>query len=152
MQKPVTFHKTGPDDPEFRALIRQLDADLHLRYGAAQAAYNAFNTVDTLFAIVLARVDGHAAACGALKRFDNRSFEIKRVFTSPDFRGRGVGSALIAELERLAREAGAARCVLETGTRQTEAIALYRKLGYSEIPNYPPYTGMELSICFERAL
>ncbi len=58
----------------------------------------------------------------------------------------------MSELEVWATELSYEKCVLETGKRQQEAIALYTKNGYKRIPNYGQYTGVENSLCFEKIL
>ncbi len=79
---------------------------------------------------------GLALGCVALKRVDDVTCEMKRMFVPPMARGRGSGRALaIAVLDR-AREAGYTRMYLDTSIRQTEAIALYRDLGFEEVEPY----------------
>jgi ribosomal protein S18 acetylase RimI-like enzyme len=51
-----------------------------------------------------------------------------------------------------AKELGYGKCVLETGKQMTEAVALYQKSGFKLIPNYPPYTHVEDSVCFEKGI
>ncbi len=57
---------------------------------------------------------------------------------------------MLGELERWAQQLGYQRCVLETGKKQPEAIALYTRRGYHLIPNYGQYVGVESSVCFEK--
>jgi putative acetyltransferase len=83
---------------------------------------------------------------------DGREAELKRMFVSPDARGAGVATALLAEVEATAEQAGVTRLVLETGPKQPEAIALYEKHGYASIPNFGPYEGDPLSLCFAKDL
>ena len=63
-----------------------------------------------------------------------------------------MASGVLAELEQWARELGMERCILETGLRQPEAIALYERNGYEPIPNYGPYAGVANSRCFAKVL
>jgi ribosomal protein S18 acetylase RimI-like enzyme len=69
-----------------------------------------------------------------------------------DCRGRGFSKLILAELERLAREAGYVTAWLETGDRQPEAIGLYERAGYRRIPNFGIYVGAARSLCFEKLL
>ena len=78
--------------------------------------------------------------------------EIKRMFVLPDCRGRGVARAILAALEAEARRRGYARAILETGNRQTEAIALYHACGYDRIEPFRQYVGSEKSVCFGKNL
>jgi len=99
---------------------------------------------------VVAYGDNLPIACGAIKEFEPGSVEVKRMYTLPEHRGKRYASAVLLELERWAVELGYARCVLETGTMQPEAIALYEVRGYQRIPNYGQYIGMPRSVCFEK--
>ena len=72
------------------------------------------------------------------------------MYTLPGSRGKGIATAILKELENWAFELGYAKCVLETGKRQPEAIALYEKSGYKRIPNYGKYAGVENSVCYEK--
>ena len=85
---------------------------------------------------LVAYVDGSPAACGTVKRVDDRTAEIKRMYVRPAARGRGLARRMLAELEAAARGLGYARIVLDTGDRMPEAQALYRSSGYHEIPDY----------------
>jgi GNAT superfamily N-acetyltransferase len=78
--------------------------------------------------------------------------EVKRMFTLPAARGRGVATRVLNELQNWAAELGYEKCILETGKRQPEAIALYLKNGFVIIPNYGKYVGIENSVCFEKVL
>jgi GNAT superfamily N-acetyltransferase len=91
-------------------------------------------------------------SCGAIKEFNPQTVEVKRMYTLPEFRGKGIAGKVLAELENWAAELGYAKCVLETGKKQPEAIAFYTKSGYAIIPNYGQYAGIENSICFEKKI
>ncbi len=78
--------------------------------------------------------------------------EVKRMYTSPESRGKGIASAVLKELEKWAAELSYKKCLLETGKKQPEAIALYLKSSYNIIPNYGQYAGVENSVCFEKKL
>ncbi|WP_016701259.1 GNAT family N-acetyltransferase, partial [Actinoalloteichus spitiensis] len=78
--------------------------------------------------------------------------ELKRMFVLPSARGRGLARSLLVYLEVAARDAGYRRMVLETGTEQPEAMALYRSEGYEPIPNFGTYREHPLSRCFAKSL
>ena len=78
--------------------------------------------------------------------------EIKRMYVMPRVRKAGVARTMLAHLERTAADAGIAALVLETGTRQPEAIALYESSGYVEIPGFGFYREAPLSRCFGKLL
>src|SRR5262249_44736791 len=86
--------------------------------------------------LLLAKIGGVAIGCAALRRIDDQSCEMKRMFVSPAARGRGVGRVLAAELIREAREACYVSMYLDTSIRQAEALSLYRSLGFAEVEPY----------------
>jgi len=129
-----------------------LDAELAERDGEDHSFYDQFNKIDAIkHALVF--YDGETpVACGAIKEHAPNAMEVKRMYTLPKFRGRGLASKTLVGLENWARELGYAKCVLETGKRQPEAIALYKKNDYTITPNYGQYIGIENSVCFEKIL
>ena len=146
----MKLKRTSPDNSHFVELVELLNAELASRDGQDHAFYNQFNGLDALTHVVL-MYDGEVpVGCGAMKPFGARALEIKRMYTRPDHRGRGVAGTLLKGLENWAVSDSYARCVLETGKRQPEAIALYEKYGYRRIPNFEPYVGVENSVCFEK--
>ena len=143
--------RTDYRNPDFRALVEKLDAELSLRDGPDHGFYHQFNGIEGLDRVVVAYEGGISVACGAIKPFEADSMEIKRMFVLPEYRGQGASQKVIRALEVWAWESGATRCVLETGKRQPEAIAFYRKSGYVQIENYGPYRDIENSLCFEKS-
>lgn len=144
--------RTNSDNPHFRQLVVLLDGDLTLRYGELQKHYSQFNHIDFLDTVVIAYEEGIPAACGCFRQFQAGTIEIKRMFVKPEFRGRGISRLILSELEKWAVELGYTKSVLETGNLQEEAIHLYHRSGYSEIPNYGNYKGTETSICMSKIL
>lgn len=144
--------KTDSQDNDFLTLVGLLDADLNARYGEMQAQYDGLNRLDPIRHVIVLYVDGHPAACGAFKEYAPGTAEIKRVFVDKPHRGRGLSKAVMAALEEWAVEEGYTRAILETGSRQHEAISLYQRIGYRIIPNYPPYVGNENSVCMQKKL
>jgi len=103
-------------------------------------------------AFLVAYLDDVAVGCGAVRRLDETTAEIKRMYVSPSVRGRGIGRALVEALEREARSVGATRIVLETGTRLESAIKLYEAMGYARIPLFGEYlSSPNTSLCFGKA-
>ena len=135
---------------DFRALVMQLDRYLAKIDGDEYAFYHQFNTIDKLAHCVVIYENGVPLGCGAIKRFDEQSFEIKRMFVHPNARGRGFAKQLVRALENWGAEMGATRTLLETGKRMPDAIGLYQKMGYTSIKNYGHYIGVENSVCFEK--
>jgi GNAT superfamily N-acetyltransferase len=87
-------------------------------------------------AFLVARLDGRAVGCGAVRKLDENTAEVKRMWIEPDVRGRGVGRRLLAALEEVAIELDCRVLRLDTSAHLTEALALYRSSGYHEIPAY----------------
>lgn len=148
----IILKRTNSDDTDFQNLVRELDKELAIRDGAEHAYYAQFNKIDAIKHVVVAYENDVAVGCGAIKSFDENSMEVKRMFVPEDRRGKGIASLVLSELENWTAELNYQKCVLETGYKQPEAIALYRKNGYSQIPNYGQYIGMDNSICFEKVI
>lgn len=147
----ATLLRTNADHPDFLELVKLLDTDLQLRDGEEHYFYAQFNTTENIREVVVAFVDGVAVGCGALKKYSAGVMEIKRMFVREEFRGRGIASEILQELETWALELAAMRCILETGKNQPEAIRMYKKNLYHSIPNFGPYKGVESSVCFEKS-
>lgn len=144
--------RTDSDNADFRELVALLDADLAIRDGAEHLFYAQYNKIDLIREVVVAYENGEAVGCGAFKEYEPNAAEIKRMYVSPAKRGRGIARRILAELETWAKELSFVECVLETGVKQPEAIALYRKSGYEKIPNYGQYAGVENSVCLKKTL
>jgi GNAT superfamily N-acetyltransferase len=103
----------------------------------------------------VAYLDGSPVGCGAVRRVDLQTGEIKRMYVAPVARGHGVGRRILDVLEAEARKLNVARLVLETGPRQPEAIALYARAGFVQIPLFGDYLNSphpELSVCMAKDL
>lgn len=77
---------------------------------------------------------------------------MKRVFIKKEYRGQGISNQLMELLETKAKEKGFQYLILESGEPLTAAMALYRKIGYTVIPNYGPYKDMPDSVCMRKKL
>jgi GNAT superfamily N-acetyltransferase len=144
--------RTNSENKDFIKLIKELDAYLKITDEEEHDFYNQFNSTAFLKEVVVMYVAEIAVGCGAIKKFDHGSVEVKRMFVSLDNRGTGVAQKILQELETCAKELGYKKCILETGVRQVEAVKFYKKCGYKIIPNYGQYQGMENSICFEKKI
>ena len=148
----IEIERTDASNPQFKALVKLLDAELAVRDGEDHSFYDQFNQLDTIKNVVLGYENGQAIACGAIKKYDDQAMEVKRMYSLPSARGHGVATVLLEALETWALELGFSQCILETGIKQPEAIRLYEKNGYHRIPNYGQYAGVETSLCFEKQL
>ena len=117
------------NDPSFAAYLAQQRYDDELRH--LEAKYGA-----PAGRLYLARCGGESAGCIALRRIDGSRCELKRLYVRPAFRGRGLGRALTERLIDDARGIGYREMLLDTLPFLREAIALYRSLGFEEIPIY----------------
>ena len=140
------------NDSDFLTLVESLDAELRVRDGKEHGFYAQFNKPVGLTGVVVAYDEEWAVGCGAFKEYSDGIAEIKRMFVKPESRGKRIAGRVLAELELWARELGFAECILETGFKQPEAIALYQRSGYEVIPNYGQYTGVENSVCMRKVL
>jgi GNAT superfamily N-acetyltransferase len=87
-------------------------------------------------AFIVGFSDGNAVCCGGVKRLDERTCEIKKMYVVPDARGQGVARALLEALEAEARRLGYEVARLDTGPRQTRARRMYERAGYVAIANF----------------
>jgi GNAT superfamily N-acetyltransferase len=148
----ITIVRTDSDNADFVALVKLLDADLAERDGKDHSFYAQFNKIDKIKHVVVAYSGNEPLGCGAMKAFSDDAMEVKRMYTTPASRGKGIATTVLTALETWAAELGYARCVLETGKKQPEAIELYQKNGYAITPNYGQYVGIENSVCFEKVI
>ena len=142
--------------PDAARLIAALNAELTTAFpepGATHFSLSDAQLVPGDGAFLIAYLDDAAVACGAVRRLDQTTAEIKRMYVNPSVRGRGIGRALVEALEREARLVGVTRIVLETGTRLASAIKLYEAMGYARIPLFGEYlSSPDTSLCFGKSL
>lgn len=148
----LTIARTNSDNADFIHLVKFLDADLAKRDGDEHSFYAQFNKIDKIKHVVVAYENNEPIACGAIKEYSPKAMEVKRMFTLPEQRGKGIATKVLTELETWASELSYQKTVLETGKKQPEAIELYKRNGYHIIPNYGQYVGIENSVCFEKAI
>ena len=141
--------------PAARALIEALNAELSSRYpedGATHFRLDAEEVAPGRGAFLIAARAGKPIGCGAVRRIEAGTAEVKRMYVIPEARGQRVGRAVLSALEREARTLACGRLVLETGVRQQEAIALYEHAGFSRIPAFGEYVDSPLSVCMAKDL
>ena len=148
----TSLKRTNSDDIDFKNLVVLLDRDLKIRDGEDHTFYNQFNKTNSIKHVIVFYENNSAVGCGAFREKENDTVEIKRMFVHPDYRKKGLASALLSALEIWAAEENYNYTILETGKKKPEAINLYQKQGYSVIPNYPPYENMDNSVCMKKAL
>jgi GNAT superfamily N-acetyltransferase len=142
-------------DVEVEPLLAGLSDEYDSRYGEnaemTRTSEEEFDPPSGLFVVL---VDGPlTAAGGGFRRQDPTTCEVKRMWTHPQYRRRGLAARVLAVLEDAARDAGYNRMILETGPRQPEAETLYVKMGYDRIEyfgHYPDARAFSLDLSRRR--
>ena len=148
----IELKRTTKEDAVFLGLVKALDAGLKITDGPDHAFYDQFNGTGSLDAVLVAYIDTKAVGCGAFRIKDQQTVEIKRMYTTLEYRQQGIARAILAALEAWAAELGYTNCILETGINQEEALQFYPKVGYVPIPRFPPYEKAVNSSCFGKKL
>jgi ribosomal protein S18 acetylase RimI-like enzyme len=156
--------RVGYGHPDAMLLITEVQAEYVVRYGGPDDTPLdplMFEPPTGSFFVGYLEVDGERrpVATGAWRSHDDveafgtrRTAEIKRMYVVPALRARGLARTVLAHLERTAAEAGAAAMILETGTAQPEAMALYESSGYTRIPSFGYYKEEPLNRCYGKLL
>ena len=147
----VIIRQEAPDSDEARALIDELEEDLGggIYPDESQHGYSIEKLLSEGVAFFMVRVDGVSAGCGGVQIFGDYG-ELKRMYLRAEFRGQGLGRLLVEHLADHARGHGARLLRLETGIYQTDAIRLYERMGFYEIPPFGPYVLDPNSVFYER--
>ncbi|MBZ9854701.1 GNAT family N-acetyltransferase [Mesorhizobium sp. CA13] len=137
-----------PLQDDVRGLVAELNETL-LELTPPEHCYHLTVEQTTVF---VARDDGLAVGCGALKRHDGAIGEVKRMYTRPTHRGQKIGARIVERVEALAREEGLKRLVLETGDRHPAAWTVYERAGFSRCGPVLDYPDSEWSVFYEKSL
>ncbi|WP_171116665.1 MULTISPECIES: GNAT family N-acetyltransferase [Streptomyces] len=150
------------DHPDAVKLNDEVQAEYHERYGdggdATPLDPSDFRPPNGVYLIAYDEADRPVATGGWRSQDKNDEgnedgdAELKRMYVIKELRGRGLARRMLAALEDDARAAGRIRMVLETGTRQPEAIALYTSSGYEPCAKFGYYRFYESSRCYAKAL
>jgi putative acetyltransferase len=143
------------DSPVGAALVTALLADLVERYNAPdeEDGLNADQLAPPAGIFLVAwNDDDDAIGCGGFRRIDDQVAEIKRMYVVPDARRAGVARAVLLEIEARARALGYSRLILETGTKQPEAMRLYETNDYEPMEPFGAYRDSPLSRCYTKTL
>ena len=133
---------------------RLLDMDLDRRVGKKieRDKYKKYNQLDEIKKAIVVYEGNRVIGGGAVRRYDDETIELKRVFVHTEYQGRGIGSRLVSLLMEWAIELGYKKMILETGELLAESCAVYKRLGFQTIPNYGPYEDMQESLCMAKDL
>lgn len=151
----ITIRSVTLDLPEAATLIEALNAELEERYpeeGANHFRLDPEEVEPGRGAFLIAYDGSREVGCGAVRLTEPGVAEIKRMYVVPEWRGRGIAKQLLAGLQEQARHIGATQLVLETGERQPEALAVYRRAGFVDIPRFGEYVDSPLSVCLGKTL
>ncbi|MCF7561771.1 GNAT family N-acetyltransferase [Sabulilitoribacter multivorans] len=148
----IKLLRTDSKHIDFINLVKQLNAYLKIVDGDEHDFYMQYNNIDVLKHTIVAYSDEKPVGCGAFKKFDENSVEIKRMYTSTETRSQGIATNILNGLEIWAKELGYTSCILETGKRQVEAVNFYKKNNYQIIPNFGQYKNIENSLCFKKEI
>ena len=150
----MTYEHTNGSNQDFVSLCHELDAYLNHIVGGEEnrTQYIPYNSLDDIHDAVVAYDGDKAVGCAAFKRYDDKTAEVKRVFIREEYRGQGISKSLMKLLEQTAKEQGYSGLILESEEILTEAMALYRKIGYRVIPNYGQYKDMPESVCMRKEI
>lgn len=148
----ITYIRTNSDHKDFDQLIVKLDQYLAIINGEENDFFVQHNSKQLIEHVVLGYDEDKIVACGAFKKMDEETVEIKRMFVLEDYRGKGVASQLLTELENWAKEINYKFTVLETSKVMLDAVGLYTKMNYKIIPNYGQYEHVETSVCMKKEI
>lgn len=152
MEPLIVLKRTDTADKDFQHLVTCLDYELWVELKEDQATYDGFNKVPDIKTAIVVYANDEPVGCGCFKKYDSQTIEIKRMFVQKAWRGKGVSKRILNALEQWAVEKGYRYAVLETSIHFDAAKSLYRTNGYNIIPNYPPYVGLEESVCMRKSL
>ena len=143
----------SPLQDEVRLLVAELNAAL-LALTPREFCHHLTveQMADPQTTVCVARVDREAVAIGALRRDRDGIAEVKRMYTRPSVQGQGIGGAVLAEIEALARGENLRRLVLETGDRHPAAWRIYERGGFTRCGSILDYPDTQWSVFYEKIL
>lgn len=142
-----------PDSADAIVLIEELDACLQPLYRQeSRHGYSVEKLIRLNVAFFVLRTDGNLAGCGGVQFFGTEYAELKRMYVRPQYRGHGFGKLLLNHLAEYARARTIDILRLETGIYQTEAIALYERMGFVRIPPFGEYVEDPMSLYYEKRI
>ncbi len=150
---PATIAVESPLQDDVRVLIAALNETL---LELTPPEYCSHMTVEQMAdadtTVFVARDDGRAVACGALRRHDDGVGEVKRMYTIPAAQGQGIGGRILERIEELARSEGFSRLVLETGHLHPAAWRVYERGGFTRCEPVLDYPESDYSVIYEKPL
>ena len=142
-----------PDTADASTLIAELESHLAPLYPAeSRHGFSVEKLLREEVAFFVIRQGGSPVGCGGVKLIGTDYGEVKRMFIRPQFRGLGLAKMMLDHLEGYARDHGVRLLRLETGIHQTEAIGLYERMGFRQIPPFDDYREDPLSRFYEKQI
>ncbi len=149
---PTPVRPVPYDAPDATRLIAAMGAEIAARYGEGGLSPAAAQEFSYPGVFLLVEAEGVAVGCGGIRPRGTEQGELKRMYVEPPARGRGLARILLTALVAHARTAGMTRLLLETGTEQPEAIALYESAGWEPVPAFGHYADEPRTRCYGLAL
>ena len=151
---PIVIREIAADSPEAVQLIGELDEHL-MAHPYPQQSRHAFSVEKLLregVVFFITHYEGRLAGCGGIKMFGAEYGEVKRMYVRPEFRGKGLGKAMLNHLAQYARLKDVDLLRLETGIYEVEAIGLYEGFGFQRRSPFGEYVEDSNSVYFEKKI
>ena len=148
-----SIEPVDPQDPAALSLLREAAIEVRAQYPESQttnAEWPSNPPTPPRGIYLVTFVGGAPVACGALRPMDEQSVEIRRMFVLSGARRQGHARAVLSALERYAAEYGFTIMLLETGNRQSAAMALYESYGFRRIAPFGEHANDPTSVCYEK--
>lgn len=150
---PTVITPERPDTADAMLLIEELEAYLAPQYPVeSRHGYSVEKLIQQQVAFFVMRHDGVPAGCGGVQIFGADYGEVKRMYVRPPFRGLGLAKLMLQQLADHTVAQGVTLLRLETGIYQTEAIGLYERWGFRQIPPFGAYKADPLSLFYEKRI
>ncbi len=149
---PITIRTGRPDEPGAKELLQASHDLMNTLFDPGECHYldfEALNSADIVF--LVAEYEGRIVGTGAFARKEGYG-EVKSMYVNPNARGRGAADAILAEIERIARQESLPLLRLETGVGLNAALRLYERNGFMQIAPFGDYTGDGASLFYEKQL
>ncbi len=150
----ITIREVAADSAAAVRLIGELDEHLmgHPYPPQSRHAFSVEKLLRDGVVFFVTYYEGRLAGCGGIKIFEAEYGEVKRMYVRPEFRGKGLGKAMLQHLAEYARDKNIDVLRLETGIYEVEAIGLYERFGFQRRSPFGEYVEDPLSVYLEKQL
>jgi len=151
MNEIISIKTCNPNEEEVLKIVDELSANLFLRFGSdGKNSFTDWENDNSNFVFAVALINNKIVGCGAIRPIDNKTGEVKRMYST--LPRKKIGQTLLAFLESKAKNIGYTNLILETRVQNEEAVQFYKKHGYEVIPNYGKYIDRPEAICLGKYL